>query len=153
MLWKVYFLELKRQVGKLIEEEEMSVDSMGDFLTIIRNAIMVSKPFVVAPHSKMKFAVAQILKKEGFIQDVIILDNDGPKKGLKIFLKYVNGESVIHEIKRVSKLGRRFYTGVEGIKPAIGGLGLSIVTTDRGVISHKKAKQLNIGGEVICTVW
>ena len=131
----------------------MSVDSIGNFLTIIRNAIMVSKPFVVAPHSKMKFAVAQILKKEGFVQDAIVLDSDGPKKNLKIFLKYVDGESVIHEIKRVSKLGRRFYTGVEGIKPAIGGLGLSIVTTDRGVISHKKAKQLNVGGEVICTVW
>jgi len=153
MPWKGYFLELKRQVGKLIEEEEMSVDTMGDFLTIIRNAVMVSKPFVVAPHSKMKFAVAQILKKEGFIQDVIVLDSDGPKKNLKIFLKYFNGESVIHEIKRVSKLGRRFYTGAKGIKPAIGGLGISIVTTDCGVISHKKAKQLNVGGEVICTVW
>lgn len=131
----------------------MSVDSIGDFLTIIRNAIMVSKPFVIASHSKMKFSVAQILKKEGFVQDVIILNSDCPKKKLKIFLKYVNGESVIHEIKRVSKLGRRFYAGADNIKPTIGGLGLSIVTTDRGVISHKKAKQLNIGGEVICTVW
>ncbi len=131
----------------------MSVDSIGDFLTIIRNATMISKPFIVAPYSKMKFAIAQILKKEGFVQDVVVLDSDSVQKKLKVFLKYVNGESVIHEIKRVSKLGRRFYTGIKDIKPVIGGLGLSIVTTNCGVISHKKAKQLNIGGEVICTVW
>ncbi len=131
----------------------MSVDSIGDFLTVIRNATMISKPVVVVPYSKMKFSIAQILKEEGFIKDVVVLDDDSFKKKLKLFLKYVNGESVIHEIKRVSKLGRRFYTGVKGIKPVIGGLGLSIINTNRGVISHQKAKQLNVGGEIICTIW
>lgn len=131
----------------------MSIDSIGDFLTIIRNAIMISKPFVVVPYSKMKFSLAQILKEEGFIKDIVVVDEDSLKKKLKVVLKYVNGESVIHEIKRVSKLGRRFYAGAKAIKPAIGGLGLSIVSTDRGLISHKKAKQFNVGGEVICTVW
>ncbi|MGB8367248.1 MAG: 30S ribosomal protein S8 [Candidatus Babeliales bacterium] len=131
----------------------MSVDSIGDFLTVIRNATMISKPIIVVPYSKIKFAIAQILKNEGFVKDVVVLDDKDPQKELKLFLKYVDGESVIHEIKRVSKLGRRFYTGAKDIKPVIGGLGLSIVSTSRGVISHQKAKQLNVGGEIICTVW
>ncbi len=131
----------------------MSIDFVGDFLTIIRNGIMVSKPFVMAPFSKMRLSIAEILKDEGFIKDIAVLDDDDNKKRLKVFLKYVNGESVIHKIQRVSKPGRRFYAGVGNVKPVIGGLGLSIITTSQGVISHKKAKQRGIGGEVICTVW
>ncbi len=131
----------------------MSIDSVGDFLTIIRNGIMVSKPFVMAPFSKMRLSIAEILKDEGFIKDIAVLDDDDNKKRLKVFLKYVNGESVIHKIQRVSTPGRRFYAGVGSAKPVIGGLGLSIITTNQGVISHKKAKQRGVGGEVICTVW
>lgn len=131
----------------------MSIDSVGDFLTIIRNGIMVSKPFVMAPFSKMRLSIAEILKDEGFIKDIAVLDDDDNKKRLKVFLKYVNGESVIHKIQRVSTPGRRFYAGVGSVKPVIGGLGLSIITTNQGVISHKKAKQRGVGGEVICTVW
>lgn len=130
----------------------MSRDVIGDFLTIIRNGIMASKPFVIAPHSKMKFAIGQALKSEGFIRDCILLE--GPtNKEIKIVLKYVGSESVIHEIKRVSTPGRRFYAGSNNIKPVIGGLGLSLITTNRGIISHKKARSLSVGGEVICTVW
>ena len=70
-----------------------------------------------------------------------------------MFLKYVDGESVIHEIKRISTPGRRDYKGVANIKPVIGGFGVSILTTSKGIISHKKAKELGIGGEIICTVW
>ncbi len=130
----------------------MSVDSIGNFLTIIRNGVKISKPFVLVPYSKMNKALAGILQKEGFIRTVKEIDEDG-KKALKVALKYVGGESVIHELKRISKLSRRSYAGVDEIKPVIGGLGLSILSTNRGVISHKDAKKLGVGGEVVCTVW
>lgn len=131
----------------------MSIDSIGDFLTIIRNGRMVSKPSVVAPYSRVKHAIAEILKGEGFIRGFEILENASGKKTLKIALKYVNGESVIHEITRESTPGLRVYAGAKSIEPVIGGLGLSIITTSRGLLSHKKAKELGVGGEVICTVW
>lgn len=130
----------------------MSIDAIGDFLTIIRNGLMSSKSFVMAPYSNLKFEIANILKDEGFIKDVVVVEDDS-KKSIKIFLKYVNGESVIHELTRVSRPGRRDYKGTGYIKPVIGGLGLSILTTSKGVVSHKKAKEFGIGGEVLCTVW
>ncbi|GMU19377.1 MAG: 30S ribosomal protein S8 [Candidatus Babeliales bacterium] len=130
----------------------MSIDVIGDFLTIIRNGLMSSKSFVIAPFSGMNLEIAQILKAEGFVKDSVVTEQDG-KRYIKVFLKYVDGESVIHEIKRVSRPGRRDYKGARGIKPVIGGLGLSILTTSKGVISHKQAKELGVGGEVICTVW
>lgn len=132
----------------------MSIDVIADFLTIIRNGVMVSKSFVTAPYSKMRESIAQILKNEGFITDFVILNADSDaKKRLKVVLKYVDGEAVIHEIQRVSKPGRRVYAGNKEIKPVIGQLGISILTTSRGVIAHQKAKKLSVGGEVICTVW
>jgi small subunit ribosomal protein S8 len=130
----------------------MSMDTIGNFLTIIRNGVHVSKPFVVVPHSRMNKAIADILLKEGFIRSVQDIE-EGGKKVLKIVLKYVGGESAIHELKRVSKLSRRHYAGVGAVKPVIGGLGVSILTTNRGVITQKEAKKLGVGGEVICTVW
>lgn len=131
----------------------MSIDSIGNFLTVIRNNVMVSKPFVITPFSKIRSEIAKILKDEGFIRDFTVIADDSGKKSLKIFLKYVDGESVIHEISRISKPGRRYYAGFKGIKPVISGLGLSILTTSKGVVSHKKAKELGVGGEVMCTVW
>jgi small subunit ribosomal protein S8 len=132
----------------------MSVDSIADFITIIRNGVMVSKPFVTAPYSKMCDSIAQILKSEGFIHDVVIVNTDSNvKKRLKLVLKYVDGESVIHEITRISKSGRRIYMGNKEIRPVVGKLGISIITTNRGVITNKEAKKLAIGGEVMCTVW
>lgn len=130
----------------------MSRDSIGDFLTIIRNGIMITKPSVEAPYSKMRFAIAKILKDQGFIRDAVVEEKEN-KKTLKIFLKYVDGESAIHELSRMSKPSRRFYLGVNNIKPVIGGLGISILTTDRGVIDHHQANKLGVGGEIICTVW
>lgn len=131
----------------------MSIDSIGNFLTIVRNGVKANKPFVLAPHSKMNKSLAQILKNEGFIKDVTAVSEEKGAKQLKVLLKYVDGESVIHEITRVSKLGCRTYVGSTQIKPVIGGLGLSILTTNRGVITNKEAKKLGVGGEVICTVW
>lgn len=133
----------------------MSIDSIGDLLTIIRNGTFVAKPFVMIPFSKKKRAIVDVLKHEGFIRGFTeVVDENSGRKSLKVMLKYSSeGESVIHEIKRASSPGRRVYVSSNGVKPVIGGLGLSILTTDRGVISHKRAKTLGVGGELICTVW
>src|SRR3972149_1141717 len=106
----------------------MSVDSIGNFLTIIRNGVKVSNPYVIAPLTKINKSIAQILESEGFIRGFDQVEQEGFKK-LKIFLKYVNGESAIHELDRVSKLSRRSYAGLGDVKPVIGGLGISILTT------------------------
>lgn len=131
----------------------MSIDSIGNFLTIIRNGLMVSKPFVVAPHARMNEDIANILKKEGFIREFSTVTDESGKKTIKIVFKYADGESVIHELKRISKPSRREYVGTRGIEPVINGLGVSILTTSKGVMSHKQAEELGVGGEVICTVW
>lgn len=129
-------------------------DAVGNFLTIIRNGLMASKPFVAAPHSKMNVSIAQILKDEGFIKNFVVLnDEEAVQPRIKVFLKYVDGESVIHEITRVSKPSRRRYAGAGNIRPVIGGLGVSILTTNKGILTNRKAKELQVGGEVICTVW
>lgn len=131
----------------------MSRDTIGDFLTVIRNGLMVSKAFVVIPHSKIKFDIANILKQEGFIRDFTVLEESPAKKTIKVTLKYLDNESAIHEITRVSTPGRRSYSSSTSIKPVIGGLGISILSTNQGLMTDKKAKALNVGGEVVCTVW
>lgn len=131
----------------------MSKDSMSDFLTIIRNGIMRSKPFIVAPCSNLKIGLLEILKNEGFIKDFAVTDLPGNKKTLKVFLKYTDGESVIHDLKRISKPGRRDYAGSKDLKPVIGGLGISILSTSKGLMTNKQAKELGIGGEILCTIW
>jgi small subunit ribosomal protein S8 len=130
----------------------MSIDTIGNFLTIIRNGVMITKSFVVTPYSRQIHDIAGILKDEGFIKDFEIVEGDS-KKSLKIFLKYVDGESVIHNLTRISRPGLRAYTGIEQLKPVIGGLGVSILTTNKGILSHKHAEKLKVGGEIICTVW
>lgn len=131
----------------------MSRDVIADFLTVLRNGVTTSKSSVTTTYSKLRFAVAQILKQEGYINDVVVVEEENSFKKLKVILKYVDGESVIHEIVRVSKPSRRVYTPVDGIKPVIGGLGISILTTNKGVMTHLAAKAQRVGGELICTVW
>jgi small subunit ribosomal protein S8 len=132
----------------------MSVDILGNFLTVIRNGIVRSKNSVTTPYSKLKHDLALILQEEGFIHNLEILHADNVvKKELKVTLKYVNNESVIHEITRISKPSRRIYAGISNIKPVIGGLGVSILTTNKGLLTDKTAKKLRVGGEIICTVW
>jgi small subunit ribosomal protein S8 len=130
----------------------MVVDTIGNFLTIIRNGTRVGKRIVSAPYSKMRNEIAAILKKEGFIKNFSI-SGIGTAKLLQIDLKYVDSESVIHEIKRMSTPGKRLYTQVHNVKPVIGGLGISIITTSKGVMTDKDAKKQQVGGEVICTIW
>ncbi len=132
----------------------MSIDSIGNFLTIIRNGLMLGKRFVEAPYSELKFNIAQILKDEGFIIDLEAINQDEvSKKKIKVMLKYVDGESVIHEIKRLSRPGRRYYAKIKGLKPIKGKLGISILSTNKGLMTDKKAKELSVGGEVVCSVW
>lgn len=130
----------------------MSKDMIADFLTIIRNAIMSSAKTVETSASRARLDIAKILKEEGFIRDYSIVE-EGAHKNMKVFLKYVQGESAIHEITRVSKSSRRVYTGIKELKPIINGLGISIVTTNKGVMTDRQAKREQVGGEVICTVW
>lgn len=134
----------------------MSIDTIGNFLTILRNKIMTSSPYAIAPYSKMNIEIARILKEEGFVKDVQIVEQDtAAKKALKIFFKYVNGESVLHELTRVSKPSRREYSKIKNLKPVINGLGITILSTNRGVMTDKQAKNssFRLGGEVICTIW
>jgi len=131
----------------------MSHDAIGDFLAIIRNGIMASKRFIEADFSHLRYGIAQVLLNEGFVKDVLIDESDSVKKRIKIVLKYVDGESVIHEITRLSKPSRRVYKNSKNIRPVIGGLGISILTTNKGIITHQQAKNLSVGGEIICTVW
>lgn len=130
----------------------MSVDTIGDFLTVIRNGLMVGKRSITVQHSILKEEIARVLKDEGYIKD-FKKQQDDAKSFLTIALKYVGSESVIHEITRVSTPGRRYYEKGDSITPVISGLGVSILTTNRGVMSDKQAKKLNVGGEVICHIW
>ncbi len=130
----------------------MSVDTIANCLTIIRNGTSATKLSVEVPYSRQTQTILEILKSEGFIKEFVVQEEANIKK-IKIFLKYVDGESVIHEITRISKPGRRVYEGSKNIKPVIGNLGISIVSTNRGVITDKEAKKLGVGGEVICSVW
>ena len=133
----------------------MSIDTIGNFLTIIRNKIKSSRPYACAPHSKMNEELARILKREGFIKDFEVDATDPVCKQLKLILKYVEGESVIHEVQRISKPSRRVYVKVKNIKPVIGGLGISILSTNRGIMTDKQARELStkVGGELLCQVW
>lgn len=130
----------------------MSIDTISDFLTVMRNGLMVGKRSVAVPHSNMKQRIAEVLKNEGYIKDFSVADNEG-KPRLNILFKYVNGESPIHAVTRISKSGRRHYERVNGISHVIGGLGIAILTTSRGIMTDKQAAQAGVGGEVICKVW
>ena len=130
----------------------MSKDVIADFLTIIRNGVSRSKSSVETGYSKLRYEIAQILKQEGFVSDVVLEEKENMAT-IKVVLKYVQGESAIHEIVRVSKPSRRVYTSIERIKPVIGGLGINILTTSKGVMTDKVARQSRVGGELICTIW
>lgn len=132
----------------------MMTDPIADMLTRIRNAVSVEKPYVDIPTSRFKRGIADVLKREGFIWDWKEIEEEGlPVANLRLELKYgPNGERVIQTIKRVSKPGRRLYTRGKELKPILGGLGISIISTSRGVISDREARRDNIGGEVLCEV-
>jgi small subunit ribosomal protein S8 len=126
-------------------------DPIADMLTRIRNAQSVEKAVVSIPSSKLKVAIAQVLKDEGYI-DGFAVRGDGTKPELEISLKYYAGRPVIERIERVSRPGLRVYRGRHDIPNVMNGLGVAIVTTPKGVMTDRKARQVGIGGEVLCYV-
>ena len=133
----------------------MMTDPIADMLTRIRNAVRIERALVDMPLSKVKRGVAEVLKREGYIWDWHEEEVEGsPGKNLRIDLKYgPNGERVIRHIKRVSKPGRRVYSRANSLRPILNGLGISIISTSRGVVSDREARQKNLGGEVLCELW
>ncbi len=128
-------------------------DLISDSLTRIRNAAMRRLDVTTLMHSKSVEALVAILADKGYIESFNVVEN-GPKKSINVVLKYdENGKTVINEMKRVSKLGRRVYKGVADIKRFKNGYGTIIVSTSKGILPNDKAYELGIGGEVMCTIW
>jgi small subunit ribosomal protein S8 len=130
----------------------MTNDPISDMLTRIRNAVRIERRFVDVPLSRLRKGVADVLKREGYIWDYSEVD-ETPAKLLRIELKYgPNGEKIIQSVRRVSKPGRRVYAKCSELKPVLNGLGISIVSTSKGVFSDREARQHKLGGEVLAEV-
>ncbi len=132
----------------------MQTDPISDMLTRIRNAAKARHARVEMPASKLKIEIARVLKEEGFISTYKIVDDGKTRKALRVFLKYapVKG-SVFCVLKRISRPGSRRYVGTTEIRPVVGGLGISILTTPRGVMTGRAARKERVGGEVLCEIW
>ena len=137
----------------------MSVsDPIADMLTRVRNAVMAGQGLTAMPSSKMKTAIAKILKDEGFIKDYEVVDGErSGHKVLRIRLKYIgerrNRHPVLTGLERVSRPGRRVYTGKKNIPWVLSGMGIAIVSTPKGMMTGQKARKLGVGGEIVCKVW
>ena len=142
------FLVLRKRLGK-----SLNMDPIADMLTRIRNAQAVQKETVVLPYSSLKYEVAEIMKKKGFIKDVKSFGKGAIKK-IKIDLRYsVKGQSAINGLKKISRPGQRIYKSAGELRPVKGGSGISIVTTSKGLMTGYEAKKSNVGGEIICEIW
>lgn len=133
-------------------------DPIADMLTRIRNAVMVGHPLVAMPSSKLKVAIAKILKEEGYIGGYETVDGKTPgQKVLRIRLKYMGErrerKPVITGLERISRPGRRVYSGKQEIPWVLSGMGIAILSTPKGVMTGQRARQLGVGGEVICKIW
>ena len=127
-------------------------DPLGDLLTRIRNAQMRSKNKVSSPNSRLRESVLEGLKSEGYIRGFAVVEREG-RSEIEIELKYFEGEPVIREIERISKPGRRVYTSVKNLPRINNGLGVAIVSTPKGVMADHDARDANVGGEILCTVF
>ena len=128
-------------------------DPIADMITRVRNGMAVEKRFVDVPSSNLKKRIAFILKQESYIKDFMFIQN-GAKATIRIFLKYDRkGEAVILGIERVSRPGLRVYVSSNEIPRVLDGLGISILSTSKGVVSNKTAKRIGVGGEILCKVW
>ena len=127
-------------------------DPLGDLLTRIRNAQMRNKSKVSSPNSRLRERVLEVLKSEGYIRGYAVVEREGFSE-IEIELKYFDGEPVIREIERVSKPGRRVYTSVRNLPRINNGLGVAIVSTPKGVMADHEARDANVGGEILCTVF
>ena len=132
----------------------MQTDPIADFLTRIRNAAAAKHQRVDVPASKLKTEIARILKEEGYISTFKMVDENKTRRQLRVFLKYTpDRRSVITGLRRISRPGSRRYLGSTEFKPVVGGLGISILTTPKGVMSGRAARKAKIGGEILCEVW
>jgi small subunit ribosomal protein S8 len=127
-------------------------DPIADFLTRIRNAVHAKKKFVDIPSSKMKVRMAEILKENKFIRDFNVIEDD-KQNYVRVHLQYIDGVPSISGLKKISKPGLRNYVDKDNIPRVLNGLGLAILSTSKGLLSDKQAKQETIGGEVICHIW
>ena len=127
-------------------------DIIADSFTIIRNGLTARKEDVFLPFSNIMMQVCRILKREGYIEDFMDAQQDNFKK-IKVYLKYKGRKSAIREIKKVSRPGRRAYSARKDIRPVLRGFGLSILSTSKGILSDTEAREQNVGGEVLGTIW
>ena len=127
-------------------------DPIADMLTRIRNAVKAKHTTVDVPYSKVKAEISNILLKEGFIADMELVEN-GVHKNIRITLKYKDSKSVIQGLKRISKPGLRIYAEKEELPRVLNGLGIAIISTSKGIMTDKKARELGIGGEVLAYIW
>ncbi|MDH3522714.1 MAG: 30S ribosomal protein S8 [Acidobacteriota bacterium] len=127
-------------------------DPIADLLARIRNAYLAKHDRLDVPISKLKTEVCQLLKREGYLEAVEVVERE-PRRLLRIFLKYSEGEPVIRHIERVSKPGRRVYMRSDELRPVLNGLGVGIVSTPQGLLSDSEARERRVGGEVLCEVW
>jgi small subunit ribosomal protein S8 len=131
----------------------MISDPISDMLTRVRNALMARHPKVDVPASKLKMELARILKEEGYILNFKLVE-EGPQKTIRLYLKYTaTNEPVISKIERISKPGCRIYAGSKEIPKVLGGLGVNVLTTSRGVMTGSDARKAGVGGEVLCRIW
>ncbi len=131
----------------------MLTDPIADMLTRIRNALLVSKPWVDIPSSGGKLAIAEVLQREGFIDRFELIERP-VQNDVRVYLKYgQRGESVVRHVERVSKPGRRVYSSHKDLKLVLGGLGIAVISTSKGVMSDAEARKAHVGGEVLCEVW
>ncbi len=128
-------------------------DPVGDMLTRIRNGLHANKVIVECPHSNLRASICNVLESEGYIRGHKTEDGENNKKTLSIELKYDEGQPAIRELKRISKPGRRIYSKIADLQPFYNGLGVSIISTPRGVMADHGARTENVGGEVICQVY
>ncbi len=132
----------------------MQTDPIADFLTRLRNAAAAKHQRVDVPVSKLKTEIARILKEEGYISTYKMVDENKARKTLRVFLKYTpDRRSVITGMKRISRPGQRCYLGTMDIKPVVGGLGISILTTPQGLMTGRSARKAKVGGEILCEIW
>jgi small subunit ribosomal protein S8 len=128
-------------------------DSIGDFLTTLRNGSKAQKEVLKTTHSNTREGILRILKSKGFINDYQVITAENGIRHLEIHMRYVDGVSSLTDIQRVSKPGRRSYAGVSEIPVVLGGIGYSILSTPKGILNDRDARRENVGGEVLCKVW
>lgn len=139
---------------KKVRPLNTSNDPIADFLTRIRNAILINRETTVVPHSKVKLQLAELLRNEGYINGYKEVNMDTPsQRGIEIELRYVNGQPAIQGLKKVSKSGLRKYTKSQYAPRVRSGLGISVISTSNGLMTDRKARKENVGGEIFCQVW